>query len=452
MATPPAKYSKVIQNALDTLGSDQTDYAFKTEIRFLSSTEESFDVLSLENLDMVFDLIGDNFQYWEHIEIDVVMILAERMKLQAQQNNLHCRLRIYREEDPYSKNKRAIRVEPELIYDRTFLAIITNRQNIQATASAGDIARITDDSDKTTTDFQPVKVTFELVDPIVYAVRKTSVNAIFHDVKVDELLLIGATAFGFEKVGCNLTPASNTRVYKNYRFPANLKFDEFFPFLQEQIGVYEEGLLFHINDGVLNVWPRYKVPEKSNGMIQLYRAQPEDTPGPSTYMKQDKTTKIVLTGVASLTDLTDRDVEATGDEQLVVNTADFFSWATPTEEGMTIPNDHVTWMQSPVLSNIDKRMSNPELRFVNGNPMRTTEQIHKIGWKYCVFTVSEVPPGILKPNQFFRFTHDGDDRVPTSYTGQMVAMHLKGKRVGNLVVDSHMEFVSTVTLQVELEE
>ena len=158
-----------------------------------------------------------------------------------------------------------------------FKAVVTKYEDIFKKVSSERLyPEYSDNRDETDQDRMRYKMTVELIDGDVYKARKMLINAVYVDVKIEDVIKTVINKFGFDQA--MIIKPDNDKVYTNFVIPPSQPLDSIMGFLQTSPGhgIYSNGLVSYITRWWKDmqkmswfVYPRYAAPLAKN-IVHVY--------------------------------------------------------------------------------------------------------------------------------------------------------------------------------------
>jgi hypothetical protein len=129
-----------------------------------------------------------------------------------------------------------------------------------------------------------VEIKAQIIDPVVYEMRKVRFNDILRDVKMTDVLHYIADKLGVQKT--SIVPSDNNKEYANLVIPPMRDVSNIFNYLQngDGKGVYNKGITHYFTNDVLYVYPPYETnPALSPTVNHIYHVKPNMFEGLESY-------------------------------------------------------------------------------------------------------------------------------------------------------------------------
>jgi len=237
-----------------------------------------------------------NYADWVQLVVDVSIRQYEVLLEKAQ--DLKCRIRIQQRDK--ETDKRGL-----TIMQREFFVLIKERAPLTTTFTAEELRNIHSGPD------QMLSLTMELVDPILYQLRKREIHFTAKGCTMHEALHYAIRQFGITKMQC-VTP-DNTHRYNRFVVPPSYKLATLIDFLQEApgFGIFMRGMSCYYTNDTLYIYPTYDTEPKHGKITHLYNVGAMDLKGMENYHRVDKggNYHIVLPGDIQHDASAQRDIE-----------------------------------------------------------------------------------------------------------------------------------------------
>lgn len=215
----------------------------------------------INHLDIVQDFISN---YTDNIELDIELTPAEYFDAIDNYQDLKCTLHFY------NINKvTSIRIGRVLSFDSRF--IFKNKQDLMKQYSRASLIRKEGEPLLEKHISTRIPITAQLMDPVIYNVRRTQMNFIARDVTMSDTLHLLTELVGLKKI--YLVPPDNKTKYTNMILPPMLSVAEAFGYLQKDLGkgVYYKGFNYYFTNGIMYIYPLYEINPPSPNTVHIYR-------------------------------------------------------------------------------------------------------------------------------------------------------------------------------------
>lgn len=215
-----------------------------------------------------------------------------------------------------------------------------------------------------------------LVDPGIYDTRHVQINAILHNVTVEDVINWAAYQFGFEKI--HLVKPTNTIKYNNLVIPPMQDIGSLFPYLQRTFGIYSTGLGYFVMGDELYMYPQYDKDinnSYTNKFIHIINAPRGQYHGSDSYSRIiDGDQWIVSITNSNVEDATIKGTENDGNVHVSSNPDNSRDGGVVINKNGKVvrPADNITVIQN-----------------TNSNPMKSKAQVLKyVGQRTNIFTTT----------------------------------------------------------------
>lgn len=229
-------------------------------------------------------------------ELDLTMTISPKdyALIQDQGQNLLCILTI-----SYSDKEGKIVFDPTPV-QKQYKVIINNPQDIRK--SVPDVHLYTTPS---------IKMSVRLVEPLVYDLRHTKVNAVYQTMTVKDVILAVTHEFGIKKI--HLIDPDNTHVYDHIDVGSYQGISSVYGYLQSSCGVYAKGINSYIQDGCVFIYPPFETNPTYDKSTLFYQTDKGRFAGSEFFHKSEKNSlSIVVNSQPDITDLTISGAENVG--------------------------------------------------------------------------------------------------------------------------------------------
>lgn len=225
-------------------------------------------------------------KYADEVTLKIALTPVQYMNLFDNARELKVLIQMF----PYSVNDSAIpwfdKKTYEPIFSKEYYAVFKNKEDIRKSIPKEQMlpkSQAMFDSSKAN---QYMETEFTLIESLPYIVRKKSVNFQLRDATVQDIILQGCKLFGIKKI--SFVPPDNKQVYQNIIIPPILSFEEFFRYVNDYFGVYNQGYNFYITDNILYIYPTYNAEIKSPRVTHFYNAGKNSYEGTNVLHAKDE--------------------------------------------------------------------------------------------------------------------------------------------------------------------
>ena len=269
-----------------------------------------------------FDIEQDFMEsYMTKYVVNITVTYGQYLLFQGNLQGLECTIILY----PYSvrTSRDILEVNPIIIKTKAMMDRV-DLSKLVGNKVLGDDYPI-NRPDKADTPMQAsltMKVPVYLVDPGVYDTRHTQINAVLHNVTVEDVIHWAAYQFGFEKV--HIVKPNNTLRYGNLVIPPMKDVSNLFPYLQQTFGVYTNGLGYFIMGDELYMYPQFDKDLNNTytaNFVHILNAPKGHYTGMDSYSRViDGDQWIVSTSDANIEDASTKGIENEGNVHVSTNT------------------------------------------------------------------------------------------------------------------------------------
>ena len=170
--------------------------------------------------------------------------------------NMECELVITHTHPDKSINDEEYKIKPA--WTKKYKVLVTKFEDLfkkMSTEQLFPTKRPEDDHDRKT-----YRMSVELIEEDIYKARKQSLYFTGRDTNMKDMMRYCINYFGFKKA--YFCSPDNSRQYTNFVIPPSYGVEEIMSFLQNApgLGIYNDGLISYISNGVWYVYPRYGEP------------------------------------------------------------------------------------------------------------------------------------------------------------------------------------------------
>ena len=196
--------------------------------------------------------------YLNHYEIKVTLTIPQYLLLYYNYKDLKCDLKLYSADGTTGVVSGIDEEgEPVLTIENAFCLFKNKNDILKNIPKQSIIAEKEIDINMQVNDNLLPDVTFQLVPKEDFTFRCARINGIFKDCNLHDVIWTIVKATGCAEAIMLISP-DNTKTYKNVVIPPVLSMPELFSFLQRHYGVYNKGLNFFYEFGILYIYPLYE--------------------------------------------------------------------------------------------------------------------------------------------------------------------------------------------------
>lgn len=201
----------------------------------------------------------------DKITAELQMGVDQYLGLLYMRKNLLCKLEITFVKPDESMDHHQYKRKPD--YSKEYKCVLTKYEDLFKKFSAEQL--IPKNRAKDDHDVKIFNMSIELIAEDVYKARKQQIHMMARDVSMLSILRYTVNYFGFTEA--HIHKPDNMRLYTNFVIPPAKGVEEIMAYLQNSpsYGIYEEGLISYIMNGVWYIYPRYGQPLHRNA-IHVY--------------------------------------------------------------------------------------------------------------------------------------------------------------------------------------
>ena len=390
--------------------------------------------------------------YMTKYTLNIQVTYSQYLQLQKNAQDLECTIILY----PYDTltSTEVVKLPPTIIKTKVIMNKIdlskafnnktlgTEHKEDSAAARTPALAELT------------MNIPVYLVDPGIYDTRHMQINAILHNVTVEDVINWAAYQFGFEKI--HIVKPTNTIRYNNLVIPPMQDIGSLFPYLQRTFGIYSTGLGYFVMGDELYMYPQYDKDinnSYTNKFIHIINAPKGQYHGTDSYSRLiDGDQWIVSITSTNVEDATIKGTENDGNVHVSSNPDNSRDGGVVINKNGKVvrPADNITVIQN-----------------TNSNPMRSKAQVLKyVGQRSNIFTTTtqlaandgvymntgwvRAKPMALLPGQCVLYHYDdkGDDY--TVRKGRILKVSYNSKlEQCNSGTDRLISFMSVIYIYLE---
>jgi len=286
--------NSVLLSSANKVMASPSPATYLIDVRFINEKPES----QFSFVPLFLDDIVLNRDYAEKFadEFDLSMTISPKdyALLQDQGQNLLAVLTI-----TYTGRSGSIVYEPAPI-QKQYKVIINNPEDVRKTVP--DVHLYTEPS---------IPMTIRLVEPTVYDLRHTKVNAIYQTMTVKDVIYAVTHEFGIKKA--HLIEPDNTHVYDHIDIGSYQGIDSVYGYLQSTCGIYAKGINSYIQDGCIYIYPPFETNPTYDKTTLFYQVDRGRFAGSDYFHKAvDNSLSIVVNSQPTITDLSIAGAENVG--------------------------------------------------------------------------------------------------------------------------------------------
>lgn len=366
------RISKRLESEIDKVLEYREFTVYKPKLVLHNPNTEYKEVITLIDK---FDIEQDFLEsYMTKYTLNVQITYSQYLQLQKNAQDLECTMILY----PYDTLTSSDVLElPPLIINTK---VIMNKVDLSKALNNKTLGteKIVDSASYPTPESAELTMTIPLylVDPGIYDTRHIQINAILHNVTVEDVINWAAYQFGFEKI--HIVPPTNKIRYGNLVIPPMKSIASLFPYLQETFGIYSNGLGYFIMNDELYMYPQFDKDTNNtytDKFIHIVNAPKGQYPGMDSYSR-------VIDGDQWIVSITDTNVE------------DATIKGTENDGNVHVSSNPDNSRDGGVVINKDGSVVRPAenitvIQNTNSNPMKSKAQVLKyVGQRTNIFTTT----------------------------------------------------------------
>ena len=400
-----------------------------------------------------FDIEQDFMQaYMTKYAVDIQVTYGEYLALQQNLQDLECTVILY----PYDTltATELIELEPVIIKTRVImnridLSKMLNNKTLGDEHALGTIAPDTPQLAEMT-----MKIPVYLIDPGMYDIRHIQLNAILHNVTVEDVIHWAAYQFGFEKI--HIVKPTNTIRYNNFVIPPMQDIATLFPYIQKVFGIYSHGLGYFVMKDELYVYPQFDKDVNNtytNRVIHLINAPRGQYAGFDSYSTViDDDQWIVSNTASNVVDATTKGTENEGNVHVSSNPDNSRDGGVViNKDGSVVrPAENITVLQNTNSNAMSDKSQILKYTGQQTNIFNTTEQMAAYDGVYMNAGWVRSKPLSLLPGQIVLYHYDDKHDDYTVRRGRLLKADYKStiEKAGT-GVEKILSFMTTLYVYLE---
>lgn len=270
-----------------------------------NTTKESFE-LQVNEIKL-FEIEQDfNDKYTDNVSLIVDMTVHQLMELINDFKELKVDIQFY----PCSNTSQNYYSKP--VFTKRYRAIFKNKTELLKCIPKESLIPKDPGSSSQGQSELFITTEFQLIEDDIHRLRNRSINYIFRNCTVRDMILNTCSLFGIKKI--SMVPPDNNTVYENVIIPPLLSFDKVFKFINDYFGVYNSGYSFYYSDGIMYIYPAYDSKPKNEKVVHVYNGGEGMYPGMESYhgIDEDGNYHIVTNSRIDYVNLQDKVAENIG--------------------------------------------------------------------------------------------------------------------------------------------
>ena len=444
------RISKRLEAEIDKVVNRREYTVYKPKLVFHNPNTGYKETITLiHGLDIEQDFLQD---YMTKYAVDIQVTYGEYLALQNNMQDLECTLILY----PYDVmlSTELTELEPIIIktkatLDRIDLSKVVNNKTLGDEHIRGSIAPATPQLAELT-----MKIPIYLIDPGIYNIRHIQINAILHNVTVEDVIHYAAYQFELEKI--HIVKPTNTIRYNNFIIPPMQSIATLFPYIQEVYGIYDTGLGYFVMKDELYVYPQFDKDVNNtytDKIIHILHAPKGHYTGlDSYYTRIDGDHWIVSNTSSNVEDVTLRGVENEGNVHVSSNPDNSRDYGVViNKDGSVVrPEENITVLQN--MNSNTTSSASQVLKYTGQqtNIFKTTTQMAAYDAVYMNAGWVRSKPLSLLPGQIVLYHFDDKHETYTVRKGRLLKVNYKSKLEKSATgIDKLVSFMSTMYVYLE---
>lgn len=398
--------SKALNDSVLKILDANLDGLYDITMTFFSSENREF-VYKVD----YFQSIGINQNFMRHytdvITLEIRFRPEEYLRILQNAKGLRCRIE-------FRSVNRSTQKVGKPVFELNQMVIIKEKSDVLKRVAKGDLVPTVDAPQLEAHLSNYITVEVDLIDDIVYSMRKQKTNFIARKTTVEDVLILIAELFGISSV--YIVPPSNTKVYENFVIPPMLSLGDILTYIQnhDAMGIYDYDVGYYITSGVLYIYPLLDTDPKSKSTVHIYNVGAGTYSGCDSYHRFDKSDIHLISNVgAEDLELIYEGLENTGNSFIIQPPEKLLdNWRTMGSRSFTINKDNLVTINLEVPDGITSDVYSPVFkRSDNMHKLRTELAANyitlvNIGWDHAV-------PMLIKPGGRIEYHYDGDGKYIT---------------------------------------
>lgn len=291
-----------------------------------------------------------------------------------------------------------------------------------------------------------------LVEPTVYNLRHTKINAVYQTMTVTQVIHTVTQSFEIERI--HLVPPDNTHVYDHVEIGGYQNISSVYGYLQSTCGVYPKGINGYISNGCLFIYPPFETDPTYDKSLLFYQVDTGRFAGNPVFHKLENNSVSIVVN----TQPHSYDLSIAGAEN--VGTGFIFNRASRLTDGFTTidKTNGAEFTQEPALSvtlknarTITKERNN--LFHIHGtdNPFPAMSEI--IAHQASLMDVQwmNADPFVLDPCQQIKYYYDKNGKM-VKKTGIMEKAYYRISKIERIHTKDLFGCVGALTLRLSPNE
>jgi regulation of enolase protein 1 (concanavalin A-like superfamily) len=291
-----------------------------------------------------------------------------------------------------------------------------------------------------------------LVEPAVYKIRQTKVNAVYQNMTMTQTLYAVSQLLGIEKI--HLVPLDNTHQYDHVNITSYQGISSVYGYLHSRFGLYLKGATSYLSGGVLYVYPPFETDPVYDKTAIFYQVDSGKYAGAHIFHRtENKNVSVVVN-----TQPQSYDLSVGGSEN--IGTGFIFTRASRLTDAFTAvdSSEGARFTDEPALS-VSLNSSRTLVKDYNNlthipstdNPYPATSKIisHQASIMNVVWMHAD--PFLLDPGQKIVYYYDKDE-IMVKKTGILERAEYRISRMHQMDAKSMFGVVATLTLRLSPNE
>ena len=355
-----------------------------------------------------FDIDQDFLEtYMTKYALNITVTYPQYLMLQKNLQGLECTVILYQYSAKLAEN--VLTLPPIILKTKAMMDRIDLSKQVN-TKSLGSEDIGSTNADSPAQAELTMKVPVYLIDPAAYDTRHIQINAILHDVTIEDVLHWAAYQFGFTRV--NMVKPTNTIKYSNLVIPPMQSIATLFPYLQQTFGIYSKGLGFFIWGTEICIYPQYDrdlTHTYTSIFTHLIHAPKGSYHGLDSYSKViDGDQWVVSITDANVEDASTKGIENRGNVHVSTNPDNSLDYGVTINEDGNVERskDFITVIQNTNNNSVSEKSQVLKYEGMHSNIYLSTSEMAAYDGVYMNMGWANAKPFSILPGQGIQYHYD----------------------------------------------
>jgi len=257
--------------------------------------------------------------YMDNNFLQIQVPVGDALALLKNYQNLKVELRIFRADN--ATGNTLTEYSPEIY---VYKVIFENAQDLFKAYSKNELMNKPGDAVYEGPHSNMVSLNCQLFEDKAYSLRNTSITTILRNVTMKDVLYYVGNTLGIKRL--EIVPPDNTQKYLHLRIPPVKDISNVFDYLQDEYGIYKDGLNYYYTNETLYIYPGYRTNPTMTPVVHIYNVPKNNYLGSPGYHRidSDGTIHILCNSEVTSQDMATKGIEKQGNHSTFLRADQLF--------------------------------------------------------------------------------------------------------------------------------